>query len=74
MQMPKYVVIGNVKHNGDKFQAGSFIEGTAKEMAPLVKMGTVKLVDSKKDKTNPDNGNGTGNENGSNNPDDNTGK
>lgn len=56
--MPKYVVLGCVKHNGAKLQAGDTLELTAKEAAPLLKLKAIsKLQESP---ALGDKGNGTG--------------
>lgn len=42
--MPKYVVLGYVKHNGEKHQAGDILELTAKEAAPLLKLKSISRL------------------------------
>ncbi len=42
--MPKYVVLGYVKHNGEKLRAGDILELTAKEAAPLLKLKSISRL------------------------------
>ncbi|TEB09147.1 hypothetical protein [Pelotomaculum propionicicum] len=52
--MPEYVVLGHVKHNGEKYQAGEILELTEKEAALLLALKSVSKVDGKKKAQNAD--------------------
>lgn len=56
--MPKYVVLGCVKHNGEKLQAGDTLELTAKEAAPLLKLKSISKL--QEPSASGGEGNGTG--------------
>lgn len=52
--MSEYVVLGYVKHNGEKYQAGEVLELTEKEAAPLLALKSVSKVEGKKKAQNTD--------------------
>lgn len=45
--MPEYMVLGYVKHNGEKCRAGEILEMTEKEAAPLLALKSVRKVEGK---------------------------